>query len=114
MNACIYNNYVLNRAEQGKKHVLLQSMAMTSIVGKKKLLENIAKCLLPWKRRLNSWMWWGKEKWAAGTEEFKIGKMHATNIIKHESQGNFQGKGFKHIQRQNPQKYKVLNDFLYS
>lgn len=38
--------------------------------------------------------------------------MHATNIIKHESQGNFQGKGFKHIQRQNPQKYKVLNVFF--
>ena len=37
LNACVYNNYVLNRAEQGKKRILLQSMAMTSIVSKKKV-----------------------------------------------------------------------------
>ena len=43
LNACVYNNYVLNRAEQGKKRILLQSMAMTSIVSKKKVAGKYSK-----------------------------------------------------------------------
>ena len=48
----------------------------------------------------------------------KIGKTLAANIIKHEAQlrsvYKFQGKDFKHIQRHNHQKYKAINDILYS
>ena len=45
-------------------------------------------------------------------EEFQVGKTQAVNVIKLEAQlrteyEKFQGKGFKHLQRQNHKKYKV-------
>ena len=52
-------------------------------------------------------------------EEFKIGKTQAANVVKNEAKlreeyENFQGKGFKHIKRENHQKFKPINDILYS
>ena len=52
-------------------------------------------------------------------EEFKIGKTQAANVVKNEAKlreeyQNFQGKGFKHIKRENHQKFKPINDILYS
>ena len=51
-------------------------------------------------------------------EKFKIGKTQAANVVKNEAKlreeyANFQGKGFKHIQRENHQKFKPINDILY-
>ena len=51
-------------------------------------------------------------------EQFKIGNAQAANIVKNEASlraeyENFQGKGFKHIKRENHQKYKVINLILY-
>ena len=51
-------------------------------------------------------------------EEFKIGRTQAANAVKNEAKlreefENFQGKGFKHIQRENHQKFKPVNDILY-
>ena len=52
-------------------------------------------------------------------EEFKIGKAQAVNVVKNETKlrgdfGNFQGKGSKHIKRENYRKFKLINDILYS
>ena len=52
-------------------------------------------------------------------EEFKIGKTQAGNVVKNEAKlreeyANFQSKGFKHIKRENHQKFKPINDILYS
>ena len=52
-------------------------------------------------------------------EEFKIGKTQVANVVKNEAKlreeyANFQGKGFKHIKRENHQKFKPINDILYS
>ena len=52
-------------------------------------------------------------------EEFKIGKTQAANVVKNEAKlreeyANFQGKGLKHIKRENHQKFKPINDILYS
>ena len=52
-------------------------------------------------------------------EEFKVGKTQAANVEKNEAKlreeyVNFQGKGFKHIKRENHQKFKPINDILYS
>ena len=51
-------------------------------------------------------------------EQFKIGNTQAANVVKNEASlraeyENFQGKGFKHLQRENHQKYKVINTILY-
>ena len=51
-------------------------------------------------------------------KEFKIGKTQAANVVKNEAKlreefGNFQGKSFKHIKRENHQKFKTFNDILY-
>ena len=53
------------------------------------------------------------------TEEFKIGKTQAANVVKNEAKlreefENFQGKGFKHIKRENHQKFKLFKHILYS
>ena len=52
-------------------------------------------------------------------EEFKIGKTQAANVVKNEAKlregyANFQGKGFKHVKRENHQKFKPINGILYS
>ena len=52
-------------------------------------------------------------------EEFKIGKTQVANVVKNaaklrEEYANCQGKGFKHIKRENHQKFKPINDTLYS
>ena len=52
-------------------------------------------------------------------EEFKIGKTQAANVVKNEAKlreefENFQGKGFKHVKRENHQKFKPINEILYS
>ena len=52
-------------------------------------------------------------------EEFKIGKTQAANVVKNEAKLReeyeiFQGKDFKHIKRENHQKFKLINDILYS
>ena len=52
-------------------------------------------------------------------EEFKIGKTQTANVVKNEAKiraeyANFHGKGFKHIKRENHQKFKSINDILYS
>ena len=49
-------------------------------------------------------------------EQFKIGKTQPANVIKNEASlraeyENFQG--FKHLKRQNHQKYKAINTILY-
>ena len=41
-------------------------------------------------------------------EEFKIGKTQAVNVVKNEA--NLE----KHIKRENHQKFKLINDILYS
>lgn len=51
-------------------------------------------------------------------EEIKIEKAQEANVIKHETQlrneyGKFPGKGFRHIKRQNHNKYSTIN-ILYS
>ena len=51
-------------------------------------------------------------------EQFKIGKTQAANTVKNEASlraeyENFQGKGFKHVKRENHQKYKAINRILY-
>lgn len=51
-------------------------------------------------------------------EEFKLGKKQAINLwlkarLRAEYE-HFQGKGFKDIQRANPQKYKIINHIHYS
>ena len=51
-------------------------------------------------------------------EQFKIGKTQAANVVKSEASSraeyeNFQGKGFKHLKRENHQKYKTINLILY-
>ena len=52
-------------------------------------------------------------------KEFKIGKTQAANVLKNERTlreefANFQGKGFKNINRRSHQKFKAINDILYS
>ena len=52
-------------------------------------------------------------------KEFQIGKTQAANVSKHEQTlreefANIQGKGFKHINRGSHQKFKAINDILYS
>ena len=52
-------------------------------------------------------------------KEFKIGKTQAVNVLQNERTlreefANFQGKGFKHIDRGNHQKFKAINGILYS
>ena len=51
-------------------------------------------------------------------EQLKIGKTQAANVVKNETTlraeyKNFQGKGFKHLKRQNHQKYQAINSMLY-
>ena len=60
-----------------------------------------------------------KKKTRAIAEEFKIGKTQAANVVKNEAKlreeyENFQGKGFKRIKRENHQKFKSINNILYS
>ena len=48
----------------------------------------------------------------------QFGKTQAANVIKNEASlraeyGNFQGKGFKHLKRENHQKYTAINTVLY-
>ena len=50
-------------------------------------------------------------------EEFKIGKTHRVNVVKNEAKfreefENFQGKGFKHIKRENHQNSSLLITFF--
>ena len=52
-------------------------------------------------------------------EEFIIGKTQAANGMNKEAQlreefENFQGKGFKHIKRENHQIFKLINEIFYS
>ena len=52
-------------------------------------------------------------------KEFKIGKTQAANVLKNERTlreefANFQDNGFKNINRGNHQKFKAINDILYS
>ena len=51
-------------------------------------------------------------------EQFKIGKTQAANVVKNEASlraeyENFQVKGFKHLKRENHQKYEAINTILY-
>lgn len=53
------------------------------------------------------------------SSKYKIGKTQAANILKNEQKlrkeyENFQGKGLKHISRQNHQKFKAINEVLYA
>ena len=52
-------------------------------------------------------------------EEFKTGKTQAAKFVKNEAKlreefENFQGNGFKHTKRENRQKFKPINDVIYS
>ena len=52
-------------------------------------------------------------------KEFKIGKTQAANVLKNERTlreefANFQDNGFKNINRRSHQKFKAINDILYS
>ena len=60
-----------------------------------------------------------KLSFRAIAKEFKIGKTQAANVVKNEAKlreeyENFQGKSFNHIKRENHQKFKPINDILYS
>ena len=51
-------------------------------------------------------------------KQFKTGKTQAANVVKNEASlraeyENFQGKGFKHLKRENHQKYKAIDLILY-
>ena len=51
-------------------------------------------------------------------KQFKIGKTQAANAVKNEASlkaeyENFQWKGFKHLKRENHQKFKTINTVLY-
>ena len=51
--------------------------------------------------------------------EFKVGNTQAAIVVKNEAKfrgeiENFEGKGFKHIKTENHQKFKPINDILYS
>ena len=53
------------------------------------------------------------------SSKYKIGKTQAANILKNvqklrKEYENFQGKGLKHISRQNHQKFKPINEVLYA
>ena len=53
------------------------------------------------------------------SKTYSIGKTQAANILKEEEKlrmeyENFQGKGFKHINRTSHQKYKPINEILYT
>ena len=53
------------------------------------------------------------------SKNYSIGKTQAANILKEEKKlreeyENFQGKGFKHIKRSSHQKYKPINEILYT
>ena len=53
------------------------------------------------------------------SKTYSIGKTQAANILKEEEKlrmeyENFQGKGFKHINRTSHQKYKSINEILYT
>lgn len=53
------------------------------------------------------------------SKEYNIGKTSAANVLKDEQKlrveyENFQGKGFKHISRENHQKFKPINEILHS
>ena len=52
-------------------------------------------------------------------KELEIGNTQADNVLKNERMlreefAKFQGKGFKHINRRIYQKFKAINDILYS
>ena len=52
-------------------------------------------------------------------EKFNIGKTQAANVMKNESKlrkefETFQGKGFKHLKRENHPKFKAINEILYT
>ena len=51
-------------------------------------------------------------------EELKIGKTQAANVVASVARlraenENFQGKGYKHIQHENHQNFKAINNILY-
>ena len=51
-------------------------------------------------------------------EQVQIGKTKAANVVKNLASlkaeyENFQGKGFKHLERENHQKYKAISTILY-
>ena len=51
-------------------------------------------------------------------EQFKIGKTQAASVVKNKASlgaeyENFQGKGFKHLKRENHQNYKAITTILY-
>ena len=53
------------------------------------------------------------------SKTYSIGKTQAANILKEEEKlrmeyENFQGKGIKHINRTSHQKYKPINEILYT
>ena len=50
---------------------------------------------------------------------YKIGKTQASSLLREEEKlrkeyENFQGKGFKHVNRSSHQKFKPINEILYS
>ena len=52
------------------------------------------------------------------TEQFKIGKTQTADVVKSEASlkaeyENFQREGFKHLKRENHQKYRAINTILY-
>ena len=60
-----------------------------------------------------------KLSYRAIAEEFKVGNTQAAIVVKNEAKfrgeiENFEGKGFKHIKTENHQKFKPINDILYS
>ena len=51
-------------------------------------------------------------------EQFKICKTQAASLVKNDASlrakyENFQGKGFRHLKRENHEKYKAINTILY-
>ena len=63
---------------------------------------------------------WSEEKSCRTiAEKFNIGKTQVANVMKNESKlrkefETVQGKGFEHLKRENHQKFKAINEILYT
>ena len=90
---------------------------MASISSKKWEAGKLKRCLTI-NEKIKLYIGWSKEKklsCRAIAEEFKTGKTQAVSVVRNEAKfrekfEHFQGKGFKHIKRENHQMFKPIND----
>jgi len=93
---------------------------MASINSKKREAGKLSKRYLTLDEKINILDEVKKRKLScrAIADKFNIGKTQAANVLKNESTLRkeyeiFQGKGFKHLKRENHQKFKAINEILY-